>query len=119
MMTMNRKIAILFILISNCVFSQNGFEDWDKNYRYKSAENIIQDEKEYAKEVEKDTSQGHYYVAMDKFRFLAEFTGNEREIDSKVLNSMKNVFKIKMGSSEILNGLVSKELEFNIGKYKI
>ncbi len=116
---MKRTILILFVLISNFIHSQNGIEDWDKNYRYVSAEKIIQDEIDYSKEVEKDTTEGHYYVAMEKFRFIAEFTGNERQIDSKVLSSMKRVLKIKTGSAEVLNGLVSKEFEFVIGKSKI
>jgi len=51
--------------------------------------------------------------------FIAEFTGNERQISPEVYNSMKRVFKIKMGSAEVLNGLVSKEFEFNIGNSKI
>ena len=116
---MKKTFLILFVIISNSIYSQNGFEDWDKNYKYKSAEKIIQAEIEYAKEVEKDTTEGHYYVAMDKFRFIAEFTGNERQISPEVFNSMKRVFKIKLGSAEVLNGLVSKEFEFNIGNSKI
>ena len=116
---MKRTFVILFAFISSNIYSQNGFENWDKNYKYKSAEKIIQAEIDYAKEIEKDTTEGHYYVAMEKYRFTAEFTGNEREIDPKTLNSMKRVFKIKMGSSEVLNELVSKEFEFNIGKSNI
>lgn len=116
---MNKIILILFVFISNSIHSQNGFEDWDKNYKYESAEKIIQAEIDYAKKVEKDTIEGQYYVAMSKFRFIAEFTGNERKINTEVLNSMKRVFKIKMGSAKILNDLVSKEFEFNIGKSKI
>ena len=116
---MNKRFFILFIIISNSINSQNGFEDWDKNYRYKSADKIIQAEVDYAKEVEKDKTEGHYYVAMNKFRFIAEFTGNERQISPEVLNSMKRVFKVKMGSAEVLNGLVSKEFEFNIGNSKL
>lgn len=117
-----RKIAtilLIFVFISNVIYAQNGFVDWDKNYKYKAAESIISAEIDYAKEVEKDTSEGHYYVAMDKFRFIAEFSGNERQLDAEVLNSMKRVFKVKMGSADVLNGLVSKEVEFNIGKSKI
>lgn len=116
---MNKRFLIVFAIISNSIFSQNGFEDWDKNYKYESAENIIQAEIDYAQEVEKDTTEGHYYVAMNKFRFIAEFTGNERQISAEVLNSMKRVFKVKMGSAEVLNDLVSKEFEFNIGNSKI
>jgi hypothetical protein len=116
---MKRKLLLLLILISNFIFSQNAFEDWDKNYALTNPKKIIQSEIDYAKKIEKDTTQGHYYVAMEKFRFIAEYTGNKRPIDSKVLNSMRRVFKVKMGSSEVLNGLVSKEYEFNIGESKI
>lgn len=56
---------------------------------------------------------------MQKFRFIAKHTGNERPIDAEVLQSMRNVLKLKMGSSEVLNGLVSREFEFDIGKSKI
>lgn len=100
-------------------YSQKGFEDWDKYYIYKDALEIIQAELDYAKKIEKDTSQGHYYVALEKFRFLAKFTGKERNINKEVLNSMKRVFKVKTGNSSILNNLVSKELEFKIGNSKI
>lgn len=116
---MNKIFVILFVIISNTIFAQSGFIEWDKNYRLESAEKIIQSEIDYAKEVEKDTTQGHYYVGMNKFRFLAEFTGNERKLNAEVLNSMRRVFKVKLGSDEVLNGLVSKELEFNIGNSKI
>lgn len=116
---MNKTILILFICISNIIYSQNGFEDWDKTYKYESAEKIIQAEIDYAKKVEKDTSIGQYYVALEKFRFVAEFTGNERQIEVETLTSMKRVFKVKMGNSKVLKGLVSKEFEFNIGKSKI
>jgi len=70
-LTLKKTSLILFVIISNSIYSQNGFEDWDKNYKYESAEKIIQAEIDYAKEVEKDTTEGHYYVAMDKFRFYS------------------------------------------------
>ena len=70
-LNMNRTILILFVLISNSIYSQNGYADWDKNYKYESADKIIQAEIDYAKKVDKDTTKGHYYVAMSKFRFIA------------------------------------------------
>lgn len=111
--------VFLLFFISQLVFSQNGFKDWDKNYMLKDAETVIQNEVAYAKEVEKGNKEGNYYVAIEKFRFLAVFTGNERTVKPSVLNSMKRVFKIKSGSAEMLNGLVSKELEFTIGSTTI
>ncbi|CAL2088298.1 hypothetical protein [Tenacibaculum sp. 190524A05c] len=116
---MKNFIVILLTITSNYLFSQNGFPDWDKSYTYEKAENIIQNEIDYAKKVDQDKTEGSYYVAMSKFRFIATFTGKERPINSEVLNSMKRVFKIKTGSNKILNDLVSKEFEFNIGKTRI
>ncbi|MDP5105259.1 MAG: hypothetical protein NWQ31_03720 [Polaribacter sp.] len=116
---MFKNFLLLLLLSSNFIFSQKGFKDWDTNYKYKNVAEIIQSEIDYAKEVEKDKTEGNYYVAMHKFRFLAEFTGRERKIDAEVLNSMKRVFKIKTGSFEVLNNLISRELEFNIGNSKI
>jgi hypothetical protein len=116
---MNRTILSISLFISSFIYSQNAFENRDKDYTYRDARKIIQGETEYAKEVEKDTTQGHYYVAMEKFRFLAEFTGNERKIESDVFNSMIRVLKIKTGNSDILNELVSREYEFDIGNSKI
>lgn len=83
----------LLIFTSNFIFSQSGFQDWDKNYNYRSYEEIIQSELDYAQEVEKDTTQGHYYVALGKYRFIAEFTGNHREIDPESNKSMRRVLK--------------------------
>ena len=116
---MKLRLLILLLLISNFIFSQKAFENWDKNYILSNPENIINAEIDYAKNIEKDTTQGHFYVAMSKFRFLAEFTGNKRPIDSTVFYSMKVVLKVKLGSSEALNGLVSQEFEFDIGESKI
>lgn len=115
---MKKEILLIAFLITNCVFSQSGFEDWDKNYTYRDAEKIIADEINYAKKIDKDSPKGNYYVAMEKFRFLAEFTGRERNIKQQTLNSMKRVFKIKTGSSKVLDNLVSKEFEFKIGQSK-
>lgn len=116
---MKKTILILSLFISISIFSQNGYESWDKTYTLSNAEKIIQAEVDYAKEVEKENPQGRYYIAMNKFRFLAEFTGRERAITEETLSSMKRVFKMKTGSAKILNNLVSKEFEFNIGSSKI
>lgn len=116
---MNRAFFIIIILFSNIIYSQKGIEKWDRTYKKESAEKIIQAEIDYALEIEKDTTEGHYYVAIKKIRFLAEFTGKERKVNLETLNSMKRVFKVKMGSFKVLDGLVSKEFEFNIGKSKI
>ncbi len=116
---MQKSILNIVLLFSIFTQAQNGFEDWDKNYKYKNAEEIIKTEIEYAHEVEKDTTQGHYYVTLQKFRFTAKYTGKERPISKETLNSMRRVLKVRMGNDEFLNGLVSKEFEFDIGKSKI
>lgn len=116
---MKKSILIIFILISNYAYSQGGLTNWDQNYKLKSAESVIQAEKDYAQKVEKDTAETQYYISMQKYRFIAKYTGNERPIDEEVLQSMKNVLKLQMGSSKILNDLVSREFEFDIGNSKI
>lgn len=111
-----KKIILLALLSSSLAsFSQNGFADWDKNYPYKNAEIIVKEEKAYAKKVETDKDEAPYYVSLQKFRFIAEFTGNIRPIQREVSGSMYRVFKIKMGNNQILDDLLSHELEFNIG----
>lgn len=118
---MKKSILFIFILIliTTHNYSQGGLINWDQNYKLKSAESVIQAEMEYAQKVEKDTAEAQYYISMQKFRFIAEYTGNERPIDKEVFNSMRNVFKFKLGSSEMLNELVSREFEFDIGNSKI
>lgn len=116
---MKKLILIILVLISNSIYSQKGYEDWDKNYRIENPENIIQNELNYAEKVENKEIEGSYYVAMEKFRFIALFTGNKRNINAEVYNSMRRVFKLKTGKSDVLNGLVTKEFEFIIGKSKI
>lgn len=116
---MNKSILLIFILLSSYNYSQGGLSKWDQNYQLTSAEKVIQAERDYAQKVEKDTAEAQYYISMRKFRFIAEYTGNERPLDEEVLTSMKNVFKLKLGNSEMLNDLVSREFEFDIGSSKI
>ena len=116
---MNKRILILFILVSGFTYAQSGLTEWDKTYELTTAEDVIHYERDYARAVEKDTAEAQYYVAMRKYRFIAEYTGHKRPIDSEVLQSMRNVFKLKMGRTDILNDLVSQEMEFDIGGSKV
>ncbi|MBZ9777611.1 hypothetical protein LB452_01630 [Psychroflexus sp. CAK8W] len=116
---MNKIILLVFVFISSYNYAQGGINGWDENYRLTDAESVIKAEMDYARKVEKDTAEAQYYVSMQRFRFVVKYTGNEREIEDKVLNSMRNVFKMKMGSTEVLNDLVSREFEFDIGKSKV
>jgi hypothetical protein len=113
---MKKYILTIFCLAATLCFSQSGIKSWDVNYIEVNPQKIIKSEIEYANAVEKDTTQGsQYYIALRKFRFMATFTGNKRPLNKTVLNSMQRVLKIKTGNAEFLNGLVSKEFEFNIG----
>ena len=113
------KYILFLILVSAVGFSQSGFDDWDANYEFIVVDEVLAFEEKYAQEVEKDTTSGHYYVRMDTYRFFAEFTGNIRPVEDKVINSVKRVYKIRTGDSSILNDLVLKEYEFNVGNSKI
>ena len=109
---------IIFLLIAfltpGALNAQNGFESWDKNYNLVDVSQVLKNEKEYAEKIESDPDIAQYYVAMASFRFLARYTGRTRELSTETSTSMKNVLKIKTGSSKVLDGLVSKEFEFKI-----
>ena len=112
---MQKIIFLLFaFLIQGSLNAQNGFEAWDKNYNLVDVSHLLKKEKEYAEKVESDPDIAQYYVAMASFRFLAKYTGRTRDLSTKTFTSMKNVLQIKTGSSEVLDGLVSKEFEFKI-----
>ncbi len=112
-------LCLILIVVTKVGFSQSGFEDWDENYKFINVDEVIAFEEKYAQEVEKDTTTGHYYVRIDTYRFFAEYTGNIRLVKDDVINSVKRVLKIKTGDSGILNDLVSKEYEFNVGNSKV
>ena len=118
---MTRFFILLFfscIFISN-INAQSAIIEWDTTYRLIKVKTLLKSEEAYAKKVEKDPNEAQYYVAMNKFRFLAKFTGNERDLNEMVYTSMQHVLQIKTGSADALQGLISKEFEFLIGKRKI
>jgi len=112
-------LYILFI-ISNIGIAQNGFETWNKNYTFINPIEVIQSEINYAKKIEKDTIQSQYYVSAQKYRFVAEFTGNERNISQEKIQSMANVVSLKFGRKDFITyEIVNSEFEFLIDNIKV
>ncbi|QJP35109.1 hypothetical protein F0365_12285 [Nonlabens sp. Ci31] len=109
---MKSFLCFSILILSLNAYSQNGFESWDKNYKLVDIRELINAEFEYAKKVEADTAEAQYYVAMNTFRFIAEFTGEQRKVSDETIGSSKNVFKLKTGNSDILNDLVHVEYKF-------
>ncbi len=112
---MKIKLTILSILITSISLSQSGFEDWDAKYKLIDVKKLIESEKTYAKKVESDTSMAQYYSAMESFRFLGKYTGNKRNVKPKTKSSIKNVLKLRTGKPEIIDDLVSQEIEIKVG----
>ena len=111
-------IALTIPLIS--IYSQSSFSEWDKNYKIKEPTEIIKSEISYAKKVENDTLETQYYLALETYRFLVKYTGNEREINEETMHSMHNVLSIRLGKKDVINyDNVDTEFEFISNGQKI
>lgn len=107
---MNRFLLTFLLLASYNIYSQKGFDDWDKKYKLVDLEELIKSENEYAKKVEADPNEAQYYVAMHSFRFIGNYQGQIRDINQEKLQSIKNVLKFRTGKNDYIDNLVSKEI---------
>lgn len=92
-----------------------GFLDWDVNYPYTDAEEIIKSELEYEKMIESDTSKGDFYYRMAKYRFIGEFTGNTRKVNNTELSSLKRVAGLNSIDPKLIEQLCQYDVEIKIG----
>ncbi len=104
------------IAFTTAGYSQDGFDEWNRNYKEVNLIKILQFERKYADSIEMKSGASAYYTRTDKYRFNATFLGEKRKIDPQVLRSMKNVFKLFSGSSTQLDGLIDNEYLFQIGE---
>jgi hypothetical protein len=100
--------------MSNLAIAQSGFPDWDSKYPFIEGKELIRSERAYAKKVEADTTQPPYYTSLRKIRLFATFTGKMRPLNKDVEKSMRRVFQLRMGNSNLLNGLIEQEAQFSI-----
>ena len=113
------KKHILFLLFSLLLslksFSQDQNNSWDKNYTPINVLELLNEEKEYAKSVENDTTIPPYYYRVGKYRFEAKYLGEKRKLEKDIRNSMMNVYRLHIDTNlENLNKLLGNELLFEV-----
>jgi hypothetical protein len=119
---MNKLFYILFLLLTTSVYGQSDQEYWDKwntNYPEVDIISILKYEKFYADSVESHPDIPPYYARLDKYRFKAEYLNKNRATSKEVITSMKNVFKLFVGNTSQLDGMIESEALFKIGQEEI
>lgn len=86
--------AIILSLTLAGVYSQNSWASWDERYKETDLNELISYEEIYADSVNKGLIAGDYYVRMDAYRFLAQYTGKKRKISDDVKSSMYRTYKL-------------------------
>jgi len=113
-------LFLLFFCFSiSTIKAQSAIAEWDSTYILVKVKTLLKSEEAYAKKIENDADKDQYYVSMNKVRFLAKYTGNKRDLNDIVHTSMQHVLQIKTGGTQAIEGLISQEFEFLIGKRKL
>lgn len=119
---MKNFFSSLFLLVAISSYGQSDEEYWDrwnKNYPKVDIISVLEKEKSYAKQIEKESRRSQYYVGTTSCRFEAEYLEETRTVSKEIFSSMKRVFKLRLGDPKQLDGLVEKEVLFKIGQEKI
>lgn len=114
------RIAVLLVFFSflfeiNTAFAQKGFEEWNKNYNSINLIEILKYEQEYADSIDVTLGKSNYYTRIAKYRFMATYLGESRTVDTGVMRSMLNVFKLFGGNIEAIKNDVKNEYLFRVG----
>jgi N-acetyl-beta-hexosaminidase len=112
-------LLLLFKLTALAQTEDEYWATWNKNYPETDILEVLRSERKYADSVEKDPKLAPYYYRTDKYRFVAEYLGETRKIDTAVLHSIKRVHKLKGGDPSQIESLVKSEVLFNVGDKKI
>jgi len=109
-----KNILLFFclIILSLGAFSQNPWDQWDKNYKEVDISELLNFEKAYADSVDRGLIEGKYYARIDKFRFSAYYTGEKREISEETKKSMKNAYKLYAAQRDQLSLLDEVRFEY-------
>jgi hypothetical protein len=121
---MHRILALGFLLFLINLNARAQTEDdywatWNKNYPETNIQEVLAFERKYADSIEKHPKIAPYYFRTDKYRFIAEYTGEIRKADTAVLGSVKRVHKMKGGDPKQIDNLVKKEVLFKVGELKL
>jgi len=105
----------IFLSLSFDAKAQDEFENWDKNYEQIDFLKILAFEKSYADSIDATASKSEYYTRIAKYRFSATYLGEKRNIEPRVMRSMKNVFKLFGGETSQIESMVEREYLFRVG----
>lgn len=111
-----RTVIFLIVLFPVYSFSQDEWENWDKDYKIINVDELLNYEIKYADSTDKGLIEGNYYLRMDTYRFSASYLGEKRRINDTILASMKRVFKMR-GNPDYLSTFddIKHEYKFKIG----
>ncbi|MER2996212.1 hypothetical protein [Pontibacter populi] len=108
-------LFVAFSFIAD-VKAQSDFAEWNKNYPKVDILKVLNWEQHYADSIDATKGKREYYTRFDKYSFSATYLGEKRTIDSKVMKSMGNVFKLFGGDASQLNSMVENEYLFQVGE---
>ncbi|MBC5993753.1 hypothetical protein [Pontibacter cellulosilyticus] len=115
---MTKKTTLLLIILlcaTMSAFAQKSFEEWNKNYNSINLTEILKYEQEYADSIDVTLGKSNYYTRIAKYRFMATYLGESRTVDTGVMRSMLNVFKLFGGDTEAIKNDVKSEYLFQVG----
>ena len=116
---MKNPLVLIAFLVSGSCFSQNDWSLWEKNYLEFDAMRLLEIERNYADSIEFLGDSLQYYSRLHKYKIKATYLGEKKRLDSKVLSSMKRVFKLFGGDSDQIADIVKNETLFKVGNSKI
>ena len=122
MMKLPHILISVFLFVSlQGVAQEEHYATWNKNYPEKNVGKVLEAEEQYASKVDNgEVESSPSYNRMDKMRFKAIYTGNERPVLTKTRETMKFVFKF-FGNHKFLYVFdeIQKEYEFQVGDQKL
>ena len=112
------KILLLTsLLLANLLASsQNGFENWNKNYTECSVDSVLKYEIMYTDSVTSGLISSKFYTRMDSYRFSAIYLGSKRRIEKSTIDDLKVIYRLNGGQTSQLSILeeIRNEYLFSI-----
>lgn len=112
-------IFVHFAILSNCFSQDDWIKTWDKNYPEAKLVDICNNEKKYADKIEAQIIESQYYSRIDKYRIKGKYLGKTKPIEKSILSSMKRVYKLFVGKSDVLEKDVKHQMQFEVEGFNI
>ena len=91
---MKHALLLLLLISTFRSYGQEEWDTWDQKYQLKDYSMLIQSELNYADKVEHNPAEVQYYCRRGGYRFVGEYLGKSRPMDTLILASMKRVLKL-------------------------